>query len=296
MHKFISVFLLLTTACLCNAAAPRRLADDSELHTSVRQTGSWASCSGVAGVCINTSVYSCTRSTLTGRCPGGASIRCCPRPGGVRSSACGTGLCMRTSDCPRSTLTGRCPGPSGITCCPAGRPVPVPVPGPPRPPVPVPQCRSFVASSSSCSFYKNIRQNGNKVCVGGRWRTFRVTGRLKFTRSYLTNAYCACDTTPKNQASARTIRRCLQQRVLDASARGKTMWSKTDIENDHKICYRAGGCPCGPAFGGAWHIVTSLPLSEFQCGLVSASIKVFGRCNQCSIFGRRVCAPCLPGW
>ncbi|CAN0304550.1 unnamed protein product, partial [Ectocarpus fasciculatus] len=84
--------------------------------------GAWDSCSGTDGLCIDTSVYSCSSSTLSNLCPGGADIQCCPAPAGVESGSChedGTGLCGRTEDCSEATIPGLCPGPSGVTCCPS---------------------------------------------------------------------------------------------------------------------------------------------------------------------------------
>lgn len=118
MQKITIVFLILAAAGCVNAVHSVAPDNESAFRPTVRQTGSWANCNGVAGVCINTAAYSCSVGPLTGKCPGGASIRCCPKPGGIHASACGTGLCMRAGDCPRSTLTGKCPGPFGITCCP----------------------------------------------------------------------------------------------------------------------------------------------------------------------------------
>lgn len=88
---------------------------------TIRQTGAWEVCSGVAGICIDTYAYSCTGSTLTGKCPGASNIRCCPYPYGVNSGTCvseNVGVCTRTENCPRSVITGKCPGPSAVTCCP----------------------------------------------------------------------------------------------------------------------------------------------------------------------------------
>lgn len=147
----------------------------------------------------------------------------------------------------------------------------------------VSRCSDFVPSGTGCSFYKKIRQNGKRVCAGGHCRSFKVTGLLKFMCSYLTNAFCACETTPKHLHSGRAVRHCLLRRVMEAATRGKTTWSVKEIEVDHQICYRAGGCPCGPAHNLAWHIVSFAPLSEFQRGILSASIKTFGRCNQCTV-------------
>lgn len=69
------------------------------------------------GSCVDTSSSTCWTSTLTGYCPGAASIRCCP-------SACSgvAGTCIDTASqgCAESTLTGLCPGTSNIRCCPSG--------------------------------------------------------------------------------------------------------------------------------------------------------------------------------
>lgn len=91
------------------------------LPISVRQTGAWSACSGISGVCIDATTYTCTGDTQTGRCPGSSSILCCPSPFGVNAGSCATsaiGACTRTENCPRQVQTGLCPGPSGITCCP----------------------------------------------------------------------------------------------------------------------------------------------------------------------------------
>lgn len=84
-----------------------------------RATGEWEGCSGQAGVCIDVNAYTCSGSTLTGKCPGAANIRCCPFPDGVSSSQCtaSSGVCTRTENCAQTSLTGLCPGPTEITCC-----------------------------------------------------------------------------------------------------------------------------------------------------------------------------------
>merc|ERR1719189_1322719 len=84
--------------------------------------GEGAVCSGNAGLCIDTTKTSCPRWTLSGLCPGGSSIKCCPssQPG-VGSPCSGVaGTCIDTSRtvCPRVTLAGRCPGGASIKCCP----------------------------------------------------------------------------------------------------------------------------------------------------------------------------------
>lgn len=83
-------------------------------------------------------------------------------------------------------------------------------------------------SSHSCFLYNNIKARGNKICTD-RCRSFTISNRLGFEYAYLSNAFCACDVTPKYVTSARTVRRCLQQRLIDASRRGKTAWSVADV-------------------------------------------------------------------
>lgn len=107
----IAFFVLGASLCLYCQGIPYTL----------RQTGVWEACSGVAGVCVDTNVYSCTGSTLTGKCPGASNIRCCPYPNGVNCGTCvseNVGVCTRTENCPRTVMTGKCPGPSSVTCCP----------------------------------------------------------------------------------------------------------------------------------------------------------------------------------
>lgn len=89
------------------------------LPAIIRATGEWDACSGQAGVCIDVNTYTCSSTTLSGKCPGASNIRCCPYPGGVVSSDCKAvpGVCTRTENCPGTVLTGKCPGPSGVTCC-----------------------------------------------------------------------------------------------------------------------------------------------------------------------------------
>lgn len=90
------------------------------IPTTVRQSGAWCVCRETAGVCIDTDVYSCSSSTLSGLCPGASNILCCPYPGGVIPSSCSEeelGSCTRTENCPSSTLSGECPGPSQVKCC-----------------------------------------------------------------------------------------------------------------------------------------------------------------------------------
>lgn len=127
----------------------------SSAQPSVRQSyGEFHSCRFTAGVCINTSKYSCSRPTLSGRCPGAANIRCCPSYAGFRFSTCAiySGYCKRTSDCSTTTLTGKCPGPSGIRCCiprgttPSKTPTPTPVP----------------AEWSSCTNYRGVCIDTNR--------------------------------------------------------------------------------------------------------------------------------------
>lgn len=87
----------------------------------IRQlTGEWASCSGVPGLCIDISSHTCSTPTLSLKCPGGATIRCCPSPAGISTPSCNaweSGLCKRSTDCSTHTQSGLCPGPSGVLCC-----------------------------------------------------------------------------------------------------------------------------------------------------------------------------------
>lgn len=92
-----------------------------QLVVRVGAEGTWSDCSGTAGLCIDTSVYTCSTNTLFNLCPGGNNIRCCPAPAGIQSGSCysdNIGLCGRTEDCSTTTITNKCPGPSGVTCCP----------------------------------------------------------------------------------------------------------------------------------------------------------------------------------
>lgn len=114
----VSATLLLLSSFAITAviAAPHMLS-----HSNRQQVGEWASCSVSAGLCIDVNQYSCSGSVVTGQCPGGSNILCCPVPAGVVFGSCASGnngLCKRTGDCPTSTITGLCPGPVGITCCP----------------------------------------------------------------------------------------------------------------------------------------------------------------------------------
>lgn len=172
----------------------------------------WRPCIGRKGVCINTTKYSCSTTVVIGACPGPASIRCCPYPGGVRTSKC-NGACTRTENCPRGTLTGLCPGPSSVKCCPRSVTAP---------------CTADVSSDSTCSLYKNIASRGNKVCTDNL-RSFQVIGTIASTEAYLSNAFCACDETPKADAKAKIVRKCLQDRLLAASRAGVTSWTRTRV-------------------------------------------------------------------
>merc|ERR1719336_3344414 len=85
--------------------------------------GEGATCEGNRGLCIDTSTTSCPRSTLSGLCPGGSSIKCCPssQPGvGTPCSGGVAGTCIDTysTSCPRATQAGLCPGGANIKCCP----------------------------------------------------------------------------------------------------------------------------------------------------------------------------------
>lgn len=199
-------FLFLFPLYLCNPLTP-----------SVHQIGIWEPCSTTPGTCIDTSSYSCTTSTLTGLCPGPVNVRCCPSPGGISFGSCASiGVCTRTSLCSTTTKTGLCPGPSGIKCCPFKK----------APNIPPRKVIEDKPSGRDCSFYENIEKRGNKICTD-KCRTFEI--KDGYTESYLGNAFCACDVTPKNQLSARTVRSCLQRRLIDASRRGKTMWTRREV-------------------------------------------------------------------
>lgn len=84
-------------------------------------TGEWDSCKSILGVCIDTDSYTCSLSTKTGLCPGPSQVRCCPSPGGVKSSQCTArkGVCKRSSHCLGTTLSNLCPGPYTVKCCPS---------------------------------------------------------------------------------------------------------------------------------------------------------------------------------
>lgn len=180
--------------------------------SSTSTSDEWAACNGVQGVCIDTSKYSCTSSTLVGKCPGPASIRCCPYPYGVRSSSC-DGACTRTSNCPQTTLSNRCPGPSYVRCCPK---------------IPLSTCSTDQSSSTSCELYNNIKGRGNKICTD-KWRSFSIQGTGASANNYLNNAFCACEGTPKTDEKAKSVRKCLQDRLLSASRNGKEIWTRPDV-------------------------------------------------------------------
>jgi hypothetical protein len=91
-------------------------------------TGEFAVCNGDAGICIDTNTFECDgRDTTTGDCPGGSSIRCCPKASGfvAKSSelkcqlAAQPGACKLVQHCvsPAISQTGLCPGPAGVQCC-----------------------------------------------------------------------------------------------------------------------------------------------------------------------------------
>lgn len=186
------------------------------LNFTSRQTGTWSSCSRVRGTCIDTSVYTCSVPTLTGHCPGASNVRCCPAPAGARTGSCASeslGLCMLTPFCPTSVITGKCPGPASVTCCPKIQ-------------THASASKPDVASETDCSLYERIEKRGNLICTD-RCRKFGIENG--WTRSYLGNAFCACDVTPKDQQSARTVRSCLQNRLLTASRGGKTMWTRREV-------------------------------------------------------------------
>lgn len=112
----LAFHVTLRRCALIAPVSPRITPDSAEPE------GAWASCSGTEGLCIDTSVYSCSTPTLFNLCPGEADIRCCPAPDGVMAGSCytgGTGLCGRTEDCGVTTVTNICPGPLGVTCCPS---------------------------------------------------------------------------------------------------------------------------------------------------------------------------------
>jgi hypothetical protein len=100
----------------------------SAVGASAYKTGEFESCSGGAsGLCIDTDAFSCSVSTLTGKCNGGNAIRCCPSSGGFTkkqgtdtcSSNHANGHCKKTSDCTGANKvhTGLCDGPNGVACC-----------------------------------------------------------------------------------------------------------------------------------------------------------------------------------
>lgn len=203
-----SQVLIFLTLLFLNSAHP--------LDVTSRQTGAWSSCSQVRGTCVDTSTYSCSVPTLTGLCPGASNILCCPAPAGIKAGSCDSeslGLCKLTSLCSSSVIPGKCPGPASITCCPQSQTKPS-----------VPQ--GDVASETDCSLYEKIEERGNRICTD-RCREFKIENG--WTRSYLGNAFCACDVTPKDQQSARTVRSCLQSRLLAASRGGKTMWTRREV-------------------------------------------------------------------
>lgn len=106
----MKVFYLLPCLLLLQSITP-----------SFSLTGEWAACNTFVGVCINTLSYTCSRTTLTGVCPGPSQVRCCPSPGGVSSAQCKSrnGVCKISSHCQGSTLSNLCPGPYNIRCCPS---------------------------------------------------------------------------------------------------------------------------------------------------------------------------------
>lgn len=134
-----------TNKLAMKVSSPRILISCLLIHTTIGQE--WGACSRDSGVCINTSLRTCTTSTRSGQCPGPANIRCCPAPGGIQSSQCSArgGTCMRSVTCASgSTRTGLCPGPASVTCClppPIPQPVPRPVPIPRPVPTPTPLFR-----------------------------------------------------------------------------------------------------------------------------------------------------------
>merc|ERR1740121_2136237 len=85
-------------------------------------SGEGTICEGDRGLCIDTSRSSCPRSLISGLCPGGSNIKCCPSsaPGVGTPCSSAQGVCTDTSatNCPRSTLTGQCSGGASIRCCP----------------------------------------------------------------------------------------------------------------------------------------------------------------------------------
>lgn len=97
------------------------------LSTSVQalpqQGAEWGRCSNNAGVCYDTSEYSCSYAPLSGKClNGGADILCCPLPGGVIAREAGCldkgGTCKREEDCFFGHVeAGLCPGPNPVKCC-----------------------------------------------------------------------------------------------------------------------------------------------------------------------------------
>ena len=159
-----------------NFILPRRLALMLVLNSvglPVVFSQEWTACKGRAGTCIDTyqNKYSCSgASTVYGLCNGDNYIRCCPAPGGIRTTQCANkgGVCMLQSSCGsgRQTASGLCPGPNSITCC--YRAVNNPVNAPPKKPdggycSSRTQCRSGVCRGNNCCGVKG-RSTGCTDC------------------------------------------------------------------------------------------------------------------------------------
>jgi predicted chitinase len=134
----LPAFLLLALVALCAFFKSHACASDIdiELKPSDRQTGGeWSACSSNRGTCIDIASHSCTTATLTGLCPGGTSIQCCPAAGGIATSTCTAagGLCKRTDTCTGTSGGLSCPGPSFVQCCTIAKlPTQTPVETPPQ--------------------------------------------------------------------------------------------------------------------------------------------------------------------
>ena len=135
-------------------------------------SGEWTACKGRTGTCIDTyqNKYSCSgASTVYGICNGDRYIRCCPSPGGVRTTQCTNkgGVCMLQSSCGsgRRTASDICPGPSSIKCCYPGASNPVNTPKKSDGAFcsSNTQCTSGVCRGSNCCGYKG-RSTGCTDC------------------------------------------------------------------------------------------------------------------------------------
>jgi hypothetical protein len=77
------------------------------------------------GVCIDTTLFSCSAATITGACGGGNNIRCCPPDGGAQVSGCAGGTCALATTCTSrggsgGSGCGSTAESAGVTCCTGG--------------------------------------------------------------------------------------------------------------------------------------------------------------------------------